>query len=114
MLPHHANSEDLLTEDVASCHTRRLRRLHISKIDPSMLLAYLIRSEEDWVDWRSAMSNGKATSLVRIADTEPLFAGKSQEGSSAVDEVEALDEELEESEDGELINVPSQLEHHST
>ena len=113
MLPHHTNSNDLVAEDVASCHTRRLRRLHISKIDPSMLLAYLIRSEQDWFEWREAMSTEKATSILRVTDLEPSFSGDFQDEVGGVDGVEALDEEFQES-DGELISLPMQSEHNGT
>ncbi|CAN9091821.1 unnamed protein product [Alternaria alternata] len=39
-------------EELATCHTRRIRRLQIREMDPSMLLAFLITSQEDYDNWK--------------------------------------------------------------
>lgn len=91
-------------EDVATCHTRRVRHLHVTKMDPSMLLGFLIRDEEDWKSWRTAVSKkpdvgpegGKSSLVVHVHDFEPKYApGSGEEGerAGAVDEVESCDEE---------------------
>lgn len=51
-IKHHENPADMTQEEVDSCHTRRLRRLHVKEMDPSMLLAFLIRDEDEWKAWR--------------------------------------------------------------
>lgn len=85
---------------MASCHTRRLRRLHVTEMDPSMLLGFLIRSEDDWRAWRKSVSTkgesgGKL--IVHVHDSEPKYAGLGGEGregqrEEAIDEVESCDE----------------------
>ena len=77
----------------------------MSKIDPSMLLAYLIRNEQDWKEWRHAVSTLGTTPILHIADTEPSFADDLP-ASDAVDDVEVLDE-YQGSDDGEIIHIPT-------
>ncbi|KAI9749905.1 MAG: Cysteine protease atg4 [Chaenotheca gracillima] len=96
-------SSSLTAEDISSCHTRRLRRLHIREMDPSMLIAFLIRDEADWRSWRAAVeehsSGGKP--VIRIADREPSrgapgaggAAGREAEREGALDEVEILSDD---------------------
>ena len=103
MLPYHAEPEEYSEEEVASCHTRRLRRLHIDQMDPSMLLAFLIRDETDWMKWRHEMSNVPGKPVLHIGDREPVFQEEG-EREGAVDEVETLDDDEG---DGELINLPT-------
>jgi cysteine protease ATG4 len=82
-------------EDIASCHTRRLRRIDIREMDPSMLIGFLIRDEADWKAWRKAVTDvpgGKT--IVHISDKEPShLIGKNAERASAIDEVETFDTE---------------------
>jgi len=95
-------------DDCASCHTRRLRRIHIDEMDPSMLLGFLIRSEDEWKEWRKAISQHatsdtpdvKAKPIIHIHDTEPQYSGsgsdqgeRTGERAEAVDEVESCDED---------------------
>jgi cysteine protease ATG4 len=85
-------------DELDSCHTRRLRRLHIDDMDPSMLVGFLIRDEEDWLDWKERISalakNGKA--IVHIVNSETIPT-TTTEREGALDEVEALDDsDLEE------------------
>ena len=35
-------------EDIASCHTRRVRRVGMEEMDPSMLLGFLVRTREEF------------------------------------------------------------------
>ena len=92
-LPFHPNSADYTEEEVDSCHTRRLRRLNITDMDPSMLLAFLIKDEDDWSSWRQSLERSSSKPVVHIADSEPPFHGSGDERQSAVDEVETIDEE---------------------
>ena len=116
-LPFHADPSAYSNEDIDSCHTRRLRRLNITDMDPSMLIAFLIKDEDDWKDWRSRISHshhptqanegGRAKAVIHIADKEPAnLPGKGCERAGALDEVEILsDEDDEEDRDGVKINV---------
>jgi len=68
-----------------------------------MLLGFLIRSEEEWREWRTAISSPvtnadgkKGKPVVHVHDTEPKYSsgsGASQgERQGALDEVESCDE----------------------
>ena len=100
----HSNSAELTNEEVASCHTRRLRRLALGDMDPSMLIAFLIQDEDDWREWRKAVSEAPGKPVINIADTEPLLHIQGAVRQNAVDDVETFDEDGEG--DGELIERP--------
>ncbi|EEQ91369.1 Cysteine protease atg4 [Blastomyces dermatitidis] len=97
-LPYHVPVDQQYTdEELNTYHTRRLRRLHIKDMDPSMLIGFLIRDEDDWDNWKrnvrggAVTGNGKAIIHVFDKETSP-FGGHGSEREGAVDEVEALDE----------------------
>ena len=109
-LPLHSNLADYTKEEIDSCHTRRLRRLPLKDMDPSMLIAFLIKNENDWRDWRQAVGESSGKSVVHVADTEPSLHGMA-ERPSAVDDVENFDDEEDGSADadegdGEMIERP--------
>ena len=79
-------------EDMATCHTRRLRRLGIAEMDPSMLLGFLIRDKEDFEQWRRAVKATLGKAIIHVHDREPVYK-LSHERPGAVDEVEAWDDE---------------------
>ncbi|KAL1303167.1 hypothetical protein AAFC00_006594 [Neodothiora populina] len=108
--------------DMATCHTRRIRALHVTQMDPSMLLGFLIRDEADWKSWREAITTrlapvvqgGKSSCVVHVHDTEPSYDTLSSSSSSsgmgstsaergeraeAVDEVQSCDEGMESADD---------------
>ncbi|KAK8203976.1 hypothetical protein IWZ01DRAFT_514515 [Phyllosticta capitalensis] len=91
-LPLHSDVSQYSAEDIESCHTRRLRRLHIKEMDPSMLIAFLIRDESDWSNWRKAVTEVHGKPIIHVADSEPVIHG-GQEREGAIDEVEAFDDE---------------------
>ncbi|KAH7394102.1 putative cysteine protease ATG4 [Phaeosphaeria sp. MPI-PUGE-AT-0046c] len=78
-------------EDLSTCHTRRVRRLHIREMDPSMLLAFLITSKEDYENWKDGVRSVQGKCVVHVQDVEPAPRGQEREG--AIDEVESWDEE---------------------
>jgi cysteine protease ATG4 len=89
-------------EDVASCHTRRVRRLSIAEMDPSMLLGFLVRDRDDFEDWRRRVGEVPGKAIVHVHEKEPGYApgsaGGGNERAEAVDEVETMDEDDEEGE----------------
>ncbi len=103
-LPFYDNVADYAKEEIDSCHTRRLRRLSIKDVDPSMLIAFLIRDEADWKEWRESMSNVDGKPVVHVADVQPPLHGQGTERASAVDDVEILDDDDEG--DGEIVDRP--------
>jgi cysteine protease ATG4 len=92
-LPLPSKLHDYAQEDIDSCHTRRLRRIHVKEMDPSMLLAFLIRDENDWKDWRRAVQEVEGKAVVHVADKDPLLHGLGTEREGAIDEVETFDDE---------------------
>ena len=98
----HTNPSDYTQEELDSCHTRRLRRLPLKDMDPSMLIAFLIKDEEDWSSWRRAIGTPLGKPVVHVADEEPSLHGHGAVRKSAVDDVETLDDEEDEG-DGEMV-----------
>lgn len=84
---------DYTEENVSSCHTRRLRRLHIKEMDPSMLISFLIRDENDWKQWRQSVQEVQGKAVIRVADKDPALHGMGTEREGAIDEVETFDDE---------------------
>lgn len=78
-------------EDVESCHTRRVRRVGIEEMDPSMLLGFLIRSREEFDEWRAAVESVEGKAIIHVHEREPKYA-LGVERPGAVDEVETWDE----------------------
>lgn len=91
-LPFHEDPSDYTDEELASVHTRRLRSIRISEMDPSMLLGFLIRDGADWEDWRRRISDVRGKAIVRVYDKAPPGDGQTKEREEAVDEVETFDD----------------------
>ncbi|KAI0389334.1 cysteine protease atg4 [Xylariaceae sp. FL0594] len=97
--PHHTRPVFPYREDVArytreeidSCHTRKLRRLHIKEMDPSMLIGFLIRDEEDWKDWRRSVKHVQGKSIIHVSDHDPV--AQMEEEGGIMDQVETLSDE---------------------
>ena len=113
MLPWHGNVHEYSLADIDSCHTRRLRRLHIKDMDPSMLIGYLIRDEKDWRSWRQAISQTQGKAVVHVAEIEPVLHGHAAERDGAVNEVETFDDDdndgngIGDDGDGEIVEYPN-------
>jgi cysteine protease ATG4 len=92
-LPFHDDPIQYTEEELDSCHTLRLRRIHIREMDPSMLIGFLIRSEEDWADWRRCVKHVQGKTIIHIADRNPMLPGASEGREGAIDEVETLSDD---------------------
>lgn len=86
-----------------SCHTRRLRRLHLGEIDPSMLIGFLIKSEDEWVEWRRSIKHVQGKAVISVTDRAAVSSAGPGSGG-LVDEVEALSDE-EEGGDGVVVSI---------
>ncbi|OQD88651.1 hypothetical protein PENANT_c003G08802 [Penicillium antarcticum] len=78
-------------EELDSYYTTRLRRIHIKDMDPSMLIGFLIKDEDDWADWKKQIESTAGRQIVHI------FPGHAQPDhghgrAEALDEVEVLDD----------------------
>ncbi|KAL4751155.1 cysteine protease atg4 [Aspergillus terricola var. indicus] len=79
------------TEDeVNTYHTRRLRRLNVQDLDPSMLIGFLIRDEDDWKDWKARVTSLEGKPIITILSESD--AASWQGRREALDEVEAFDD----------------------
>lgn len=69
-----------------------------------MLIAFLIRDENDWKDWRRAVQAVQGKAIVHVADKDPLLHGRGMEREGAIDEVETFDDE-DEDDDDTILNA---------
>lgn len=95
-LPLFENVEEYSEEDINSCHTRRLRKIPLKDMDPSMLIAFLIRDEGDWKSWRRTVEQTPGKRVIHIADHDPASDNLASERDGAIDEVETFDDEDDE------------------
>ena len=65
-------------------------------MDPSMLIAFLFRNEEDWKSWRQTVSAAPGKHIFHVADSPPSIHGRGIGRESALDEVETLDDDEQE------------------
>ncbi|KAL5597063.1 hypothetical protein BROUX41_006270 [Berkeleyomyces rouxiae] len=100
-LPFHQDVSKYTHEELSTFHTRRLRRLHIKEMDPSMLIGFLIRSEDEWWEWRAGVKHVQGRPVISVFDRNPMRG--MDERAEAIDEVESLSEAdgLEEGEEEE-------------
>jgi cysteine protease ATG4 len=89
-LPYRDDPATYEDSEVDSCHTTRLRRLHIKDMDPSMLIGFLIRHEGDWHDWKNRLCAINGMAPVTVSEHLRHERGFSTERASAIDEVESL------------------------
>ncbi|KAF2788743.1 putative cysteine protease ATG4 [Melanomma pulvis-pyrius CBS 109.77] len=91
LLPYHPAPSSYTPDDVASCHTRRLRRIDIREMDPSMLIAFLVRDQADFENWKEGVVSVQGKAIVHVSESKPPPRG--QERAGAIDEVESFDEQ---------------------
>jgi cysteine protease ATG4 len=75
-------------------------------MDPSMLIGFLIKDEDDWENWKQRVCSVPGKPIIHVSNDEASLFGPSSEREGAVDEVEALDEDYDDS-DGEVTNRPT-------
>lgn len=94
-LLYHSSALGYSADEIATCHTRQLRGLKITDMDPSMLMGFLIKDEQDWEDWKKRLGEVPGKKIVNVYANEPPVPGQSSERKEAVDEVETFDDEDE-------------------
>lgn len=102
-LPFHDDVENYSDAEIGSCHTRRLRKLHIKEMDPSMLIGFLIRDRNDWETWCTEIRNAPGKGIVHIAERDLAREGGSSGRDDAIDEVESFDDDSEDDTDTVLV-----------
>ncbi|KAI9728473.1 MAG: Cysteine protease atg4 [Chrysothrix sp. TS-e1954] len=99
---------DYTDAEIDSFHTRRLRRMHVDEMDPSMLIGFLFKDERDWLDWKRALNERKERASSATGDDPQSHRSKEvinvvedpdstglkspSERKEALDEVEAFDD----------------------
>ncbi|KAL4882309.1 cysteine protease atg4 [Aspergillus karnatakaensis] len=86
----HKSGDLFPKEEVDTYHTRRLRRLHVQDMDPSMLIGFLIKDEEDWKNWKTRVAATAVKSIINVISETDIIAWQGRE--EALDEVEAFDD----------------------
>lgn len=94
--------------DTSTVHTNKIRKIHMSEIDPSMLLGFLIKTKEEWDSWKSKIQNPEhKNKIVHISPDEnpaslsnrkPSFVVYDENGDDFVDVGLEYDEILEQDE----------------
>ncbi|OBS19197.1 hypothetical protein FPOA_10921 [Fusarium poae] len=92
-LPYHEDPAEYTSEEIASCHTSRLRRIHVREMDPSMLIGFLIQNEADWQELKRNVKHVQGKSIIHITDRKAVLGGSSEGRQSAIDEVETLSDD---------------------
>lgn len=92
-LPYKENINEYTAEEIDSCHTSRLRRLHVQEMDPSMLIGFIIRSEKEWEEWRCGINYVQGKAIIHVADHDPMLQNKPEGREGAIDEVELLSDD---------------------
>ncbi|KAL6923807.1 hypothetical protein FSST1_001081 [Fusarium sambucinum] len=92
-LPYHEDPAEYTSEEIASCHTSRLRRVHVREMDPSMLIGFLIQNEADWQELKRNVKHVQGKSIIHITDRNAVLGGSSEGRQSAIDEVETLSDD---------------------
>ncbi|EAQ92229.1 hypothetical protein CHGG_00464 [Chaetomium globosum CBS 148.51] len=91
-LQYRENPLNYTLEELDSCHTRRLRYLHVEDMDPSMLIGFLIQDEDDWDMWKSAVKHVQGKSIINVSRHDPA-RGMGGARAEAIDEVETLSDD---------------------
>jgi cysteine protease ATG4 len=63
-------------------------------MDPSMLIGFLIRDEEDWKDWRRAVKHVQGKTIISVSDHDPI--AQMGENDEVLNQVEAMSDDDEE------------------
>ncbi|KAI1006353.1 putative cysteine protease [Podosphaera aphanis] len=80
-------------EDIDTCHTRRLRMIDVKRMDPSMLIAFLIRNDNDWREWQNDIREIQSKAIIHITDKNPHLENHCGERNGAIEEVETFDDD---------------------
>lgn len=62
-------------------------------MDPSMLIGFLIRNQQDWEDWRRSVKHVQGKAIIHVADRDPAQHGGLVGRDGAIDEVETLSDD---------------------
>ncbi|KAI6044613.1 cysteine protease required for autophagy [Pisolithus marmoratus] len=85
--------------ELGTFHCDRVRKMPLSGLDPSMLLGFLCKDENDWMDLRRRINelNQQHKTIFTIQDEPPSWPSDSDEfmGLESIDEPDDMDMDLE-------------------
>ncbi len=61
-------------------------------MDPSMLIGFLIRDEDDWDNWKSSIKHVQGKAIISVSPHDPA-GGLAYVRQGAIDEVETLSDD---------------------
>lgn len=70
-------------------------------MDPSMLLAFLVRDEHDWEHWKENVGCVQGKAIIHVSGKKPGPPASEREG--AIDEVESFDERDDDDEGEDVL-----------
>jgi cysteine protease ATG4 len=62
-------------------------------MDPSMLIGFLIRDEDDWDQWKSSVKHVQGKAIINVSATDPATGLSAGGRAEAIDEVETLSDD---------------------
>ncbi|PYH41157.1 cysteine protease ATG4 [Aspergillus saccharolyticus JOP 1030-1] len=89
-IPERDTNNPYSKDEIDTYHTRRLRRIHMRDMDPSMLIGFLIRNSGDWQDWEERVKSIEGRAIIHVIDEVDNTVSMDR---NALDEVEVLDDE---------------------
>jgi cysteine protease ATG4 len=103
--------------DTTTVHTNKIRKIHLSEIDPSMLLGFLIKSEDEWEEWKKKIQNPDSKNKIvhispdenpeTLSNRKPSFVVYDENGDDFVDVGLEYDDIPEQQEDFEESGIVS-------
>ncbi|KAJ6473340.1 hypothetical protein C8R47DRAFT_1324442 [Mycena vitilis] len=79
--------------ELRTFHCERVRKMPLSGLDPSMLIGFVCRSEEEWVDLRRRVKELPRT-IFSIQDEPPTWPGADDDDDMGLESVSDPEEEL--------------------
>lgn len=84
----------LQESSIGSIHTKRIRMLNLSEMDPSMLVGFLVKNEDDFKDWKMRMTDpANKYNIINFFSSEPQIMRRTS--LSATNDDEFIDVGLE-------------------
>lgn len=108
LLADHVDDADYRAEYVASVHTKRIRKLGLCEMDPSMLIGLLVTSLEDYKELKRTIAGFKdAERFLNIYEHHPVVASRGSAGSELFDDDDFIDLGVEQKKKAELADGES-------
>ncbi|KAK9465462.1 hypothetical protein V1512DRAFT_249118 [Lipomyces arxii] len=105
-LPFKADISTYTDEELNSVHTTRVRSITLDAMDPSMLIGFLVKDRDDWVNWKEAVAKFKGRQFIHIYQSEPSFGPTGLDDSHQMPSFEVNSDDPEEFEIDRDLDSP--------